>query len=177
MTPRNEDDDRPTKSWREIDKMRDSSQRRERRSQDGPSRQQRSSEYRSYKTQLNKLFDGGALPAALKDKLDDGFMDEARERKQAQGEILAAGSSADVLGALARYREAHGFPADEEVLAKLLDLDDEGVLMEAIQTIDRLHGEGGLTRSSSLKARLKTVQTMIDEPEIQEAAQALLRKL
>ncbi len=180
MAPRGDDDDRPKKSWKEIDQMRDGSSRRRRDKPDvGTSRRQQSNEYRSYKSQLNKMFDGGGLPDALKDQLDDGdaFVEEAKARKAARDAILAARTAVDVLAALAAHREAHGFPEDEEVLAKLLDLEDEETVMEAIQTIERLAGEGQLARASSLKARLKTVQMMIDEPEIQDAARALLRKL
>ena len=180
MAPRDDDGDRPKKSWKEIDQMRDGSSRgRGDKARPGESRRQNSSEYRSYKSQLNRLFDGGGLPDALKEKLgdDDEFLEQAKARKAARDAILKARTAKDVHVALAAFREAHGFPEHEEVLAKLLDLEDEDVILETIQTIDRLLGEGQLSKASSLKARLKTVHMMIDEPEIQDAAKALLRKL
>lgn len=174
------DDDKPKRSWREIDAMRDKSAHRSEKPAGGiaPDRLSRSQAYRSYKTQLNKLFAGGDLPEALKSKIaDKGVGDEAKRKRELTQALLGAGSAADVRAALAQYREAFGPPEDEEVLAKLLDLDDAAIALETLTTIDRLHGEARLKRAGSLKARIKTAQMTSDSGRVQEAAKALLAKL
>ncbi|MBI3180229.1 MAG: hypothetical protein HYZ27_11235 [Deltaproteobacteria bacterium] len=175
-----DDEDRPKKSWREIDAQRDKSthQREDRAGGAKPARIERSQAYRSYKTQLDKLFSGGALPEALKEKLTDGkIAAQAKERKAAAEAILAAASPKAVEAALAAYQSQHGFPEDEQVLARLLDLSNDAVLQQAIATIARLHGESRLKRAQSLKARLNTVAMTAEDPAVQNAARALVALL
>src|SRR5690242_4785984 len=83
-----DDDDKPkrTRSWREIDKMRDKSGS-SRRSDREAERFQTSTKYTQYKTNLDRLFSQGvassALPEHLREKLgveDDSA--EAEERKK-----------------------------------------------------------------------------------------------
>ncbi len=180
MAPERYDNDRPKKSWSEIDKARDKSAHRAEGAGGSHSeeRLQRSQAYRNYKTQLNKLFDGGALPEALKSKLDEaGVGADAKRKKAAEQAILAATKPSEVRAALEAHKGDHGFPDNEEVLGKLLDLEDAAVALEAITTIARLHAEGGLKRASSLRARLKTAQMTIDSAKVQQAARDLLAKL
>jgi hypothetical protein len=187
--PRDDNDDRPKKSWREIDQAREKGTGREPRGDRSGERLQGSQAYRSYKTQLNKLFDGGALPEALKggaggfppgmkERLGDAaVVPDVKKRKDAAASIVAATKPKDFKAAMQAYIDAHGFPEEEEVLAKVLDSTDEGWVLQAIETATRLHGEGALKRGASLKVRLKTVQLSIDDPDIVQAAKALLAKL
>ncbi len=123
-------DDRPKKSWREIDAAREKSAPR--REPGAPDKSDRSAAYRAYKSQLGKLFDSKAN--APKDTKNQ-----------------------------------------EEELAKLLEGSDETVVLQALQALLAL--QGPLKRAASLKARLKTVQMTLDDPEIQAAVKALLVKL
>ncbi|MEZ0314021.1 MAG: hypothetical protein ACAI38_19790 [Myxococcota bacterium] len=130
----NDDGDRPKKSWREIDRARESGRRDDSRERGGNVLgNERSAAYRAYKSQLDRLFDGGAKAGAPK--------------------------------------------VDEAAIAAQLDSGDEALVLEALGTIERLHGEGTLKRAAALKARLKTVQATIDDPTIQNKARALLEKL
>jgi hypothetical protein len=176
--PRDDSDDRPKKSWREIDQAREKGTTRDPRSDRGSERTQRSQAYRSYKTQLNKLFDGGALPEALKERLgESAVVPDTKKRKDAAAAIVAATKPKEVKAAVQAHIDAHGFPEDEEALAKILDTGNEAWVLQAIETAARLHGEGALKRGASLKARLKTVQLSMDDPDIVQAARALLGKL
>lgn len=145
----------------------------------GASRQQRSHEYRSYKNQLNKIFDGGGLPAALKEKLEGTEVGQKSKAKKEQLKaIKEAAAPRAILAAYRSYRESHDFPEDEEVLAKLLELEDEpSIVVEALEQIDALHAEGRLKRASSLKMRIKSAQMTIDDDDVWAAAGALLKKL
>lgn len=136
--------------------------------------------YRAYKTQLNKLFDGGgALPEALKQKLSDaGVGNEAKQRKQWAQAILAATMPRDVKSALSDYETNCGtFPEEEDVLGKLLDLSDEKIVLKALQTVQRLQQDQRLKRQAALKARIKTVQITLDAPAILALCQQLLQSL
>ena len=176
-----DDEDRPRKSWREIDAQRGRSSHHgsSDQSKRAEQRRQSSQAYRSYKSQLNKLFEGGAVPDALKSKLDgDGISQKKAMQKKALQDVLDAKSAKERAKALNRYREAYAFPQDEEVLAKLLELEDEPeIVVEALQTIGRLKDEGLLKRASSLKARIKTAQMTIDDDDVHAEAKALLQKL
>jgi len=181
MMPRDDDSDRPKKSWRERDAQRGKSAHHGR---DGQSSYQErknsnSQAYRSYKTQLNKLFDGGALPEVLKDKLGDTAVgSSSKNRKEALKALKEAKTPKARLKELQAFREEFEFPKDEEVLGLLLELDDEPqIVVEALNTISELHGEGGLKRASSLKGRIKTAQMTVDDDDVFAAAKALLKKL
>ena len=174
------DDDRPKKSWREIDQGKDkSSHRKGGESGSKPRRSDNSQAYRSYKTQLNKLFDGGvALPDALKEKLG-GF--EAPEtikgERVARQAILDCLTPRKIRKAYRAYREEYDFPWDKEVIEKLLDLDDEDVILESFEVLGQMHAEGLIKRASSLKMRIKTAQMTVDTSEVKTAGDSLLEKL
>jgi hypothetical protein len=180
---RNDDDDRerPKKSWREIDQMRDhSTHRKEPRPGEGPARRgEHSQAYRAYKSQLTKLFDGGgALPDALQKQLEEkGVAEDASRKKTMTDAIIQATTPVSVVAALAAYKAEYGFPEHEEALSKLLDLTDEAILLDTIRTVSTLKVAGRLRRSNALKARLKTVQMTVDAPEVQRALGDLIRQL
>ena len=173
------DDDRPKKSWREIDSAKDkSSHRKEEGGGHRPERALRSQAYRAYKTQLNKLFDGGSLPDALKNKLEEAGVGSSKKRKKAcVSAILEAKNLKAVQEALEDHRQEFGFPDDEEVLAKLLEQDSSKIVLDTLAMIETLLAESRLKRGSSLKARIKTAQMMLDSPKVNEAALALLAKM
>ena len=177
-----DDEDKEKPSWREIDR------RREEKKQGGgggggssggTGRHEKSRAYQSYKSQLNKLFDGtGVLPEALKGKLEDSEVaEQARAKREAAEAVLAADRPRKIRKLFKVYREEYGFPEDEDLLAKLLDSDDEDIVIECFETIGRLLDEGTLKRGPSLKARIKTAQITIDAPEIKELGDALIPRL
>jgi len=175
-----DDEDRPKRSWREIDQMRDgSAHRKEVRPQSGGGRRVETSQaYRAYKTQLNRLFDGGGVPAALKEKLAEANVGaDAKARKEAGKTIVSASGAAEAGAALEKYKEQFGFPSDEEVLARLLDLSDETVVHDALSALTSLRQEGVLKKATLIKAKIKTVLLTVDEPEIQKLGKELLASL
>ena len=175
------DDDRPKKSWSEIDKARATSpQRKERRSEGGGQRlHENSREYRSYKSQLNKLFDGaGVVPDALKTKLEGVEVSAGgKEARNARQEILDALTPRKILKAYNKFREVSEFPRDKAVLEKLLDLDEDDIVLEALEVLAELADEGAIKRSSSLKMRIASAQMTIDTNEVKRAGDLLLEKL
>ncbi|MEE8408729.1 MAG: hypothetical protein V3T05_03910 [Myxococcota bacterium] len=175
-------EEREKKSWREKDRQKDRSAHRREEPPDRAGRggaRRESQAYQSYKSQLNKLFDGGGASGALKEKMDAaGIGKEKKARKAASKAIVDAAKPAERVKALQAYRDEHGFPRQEDVLATLLDLDDEAeIVLEALETIETLLEEGGLKRAGSFKARVKTVKMTVDDDDVVDAADRLLKKL
>jgi hypothetical protein len=175
--------DRDKKSFSELDKQRRDRQRSGQpdRSEEGRSQKQLESSkaYNTYKRQLERAFDGGGLPQAMKEKLGETDVGKtAKARKAALVAITEASAPAQIIEALNAFRAEHGFPEDETVLAKLLELQDHPVIVaEALRTIATLHAAGTLKRGASLKARVKTVKMVIDDDEVVALATDLLTKL
>ena len=173
-------DERPKKSWREIDQGKDQSAHRQTdRSAKKPRRSEGSQAYRSYKTQLNKLFDGGgAVPDALKEKLGDlEAPEEIKAEKESRQAILESATPRKIRKAYRAYRENHDFPRDKAVIEKLLDLDDEDVILECFEVLGAMHAAGEIKRASSLKMRIETAQITVDSPQVKDAGDRLLKQL
>ena len=173
------DDDRPKKSWREIDAGRNKSAQHGGGGGSKPDRMANSQAYRSYKTQLNKLFDGGAeLPDALKEKLQDsGMVEAAKAKKAATEKVMEAMSPRKLRKAFKAYRAEYGFPEEPGMLNKLLESDDEDLLVEVMETVDRLIAADELKVGPALKARIKSAMILVDAPEVQTLGSELLKKL
>lgn len=128
-------DDRPKKSWRELDAAREKGGSRTRRDPDARSREktESSAAYKSYKSNLDKLFTPGgtSLPESLKEKL--GPPSEDAQKKQKLTAELA--DKAD-LAALAAYLDAGlVLPEDGRLLVRLLDVNDPTRLVPVLETL------------------------------------------
>ena len=171
-------DDRPKKTFSELDKMRKEGRQGGERDR-GPGKLERTQAYKSYKTQLNKLFDGtGELPEALKSKLEDaGVAEAAKAKQEAAQKVLTALSPRKLRKAFKAYRAEYGFPEDEGLLNKLLESDDEDVLLEVMEAMDRLLSDGLFKAGPALKARIQSAQILVDDPSVKAAGDKLLAKI
>lgn len=128
-------DDRPKKSWRELDSARDKGGSKPRRDPDARSREkvESSAAYGKYKSNLDKLFTPGgmALPPALKEKL--GPASEDAQKKTA---LTAALTDKADLASLSAFLDA-GFtlPADGRLLVRLLDVADQARLVPVLEAL------------------------------------------
>jgi hypothetical protein len=173
-------DDRPKKTWREIDAARSGSSHHGSRSdvKRGGRPVEQSREYRAYKTKLDKLFSGSsdAIPEGIKDKLlESDFGAKARDAKAIEKSMLAAVGEKAILASLAEYEKTHGFPTGEVMLMKLLEITDEEVLGKVLSAIWAKFEEKSMHTSVALRTRLSTVKMLVDDPYIHDAADALLR--
>jgi hypothetical protein len=144
------DDDRPKKSWREIDAQRDrKSQTSPRRDPDDRAREraQNSAAYGKYKAQLDKLFTpGGAnLPESLKSKLGPAS-DEGKKKQELTQTLRDKGDAAS----LEAFLEAGlALPEDARLLLRLLDVQKEALLEPVLRALLALV-EGGQKPSRML---------------------------
>jgi hypothetical protein len=172
-----DDDDKPkrTKSWREIDKMRDksgSSRRSDRESE----RFQTSTKYTQYKTNLDRLFSQGvassALPDHLREKLsapDDAAKDEERKK------LYAIEDPKAFYAAATAYLKSHPLPEDARILDRLLGHPDDDLVEKALTRLEEMHRAGTLKVPPSLSQRLASVEIESGLPALRRRA-ADLRK-
>jgi hypothetical protein len=145
------DDERPKKSWREIDAQRDrKSQTSPRRDPDDRSKEraQKSAAYGKYKAQLDKMFTpgGGAnLPESLKSKLGPST-DEGKKKQELTQALRDKGDAAALEAFLAADL---ALPEDPRLLIRLLDLQKETLLEPVLRALLELI-EGGQKPSRML---------------------------
>jgi hypothetical protein len=173
--PDDEDKPKRTRSWREIDKMRDrsgSSRRSDRESE----RFQSSTKYTQYKTNLDRLFSQGvassALPENLREKL--GGEDEAK-RDEERRKLYAVEDPKAFYAAATEYLKSHELPDDPRILDRLLGHPDDDVVERALTRLEERHKAGALKVPPSLSQRLASVEIESGVPALRKRA-AELRK-
>lgn len=168
------DDEKPkrSKSWREIDKMRDrgGSSRRDSHERE---RFESSTGYTKYKTNLDRLFSGGGaqLPEHLRDKAEPGVAERDEERKK----LYAIEDGKAFYAAASEFLKAHDLPDDPRLLDRLLTHPDDDVQEKALSRLEELHKAGTLKVPPALAQRLATVEIDSGDPKIRRRA-AELRK-
>jgi len=171
------DDEKPkrTKSWREIDKMRDHSGGSSRRDSHERERFEQSTGYTKYKTNLDRLFSGGgaALPEHLRQNTDptDAVAEKDEERKK----LYAIEDSKVFYAAATEFLKTHELPDDPRILDRLLMHPDEKILEKALARLEELHKAGTLKVPPALVQRLSSVEIDSGDPKIRRRA-ADLRK-
>jgi hypothetical protein len=164
-------DDKPKRSWREIDKMRDggSSRRRDTKERENF---ERSTGYTKYKNNLDRLFSGGApLPEHLREKMGDKDQAADDERKK-----LSAIEDGKTFNAAARdFLKAYPLPDDPRLLDRLLGHPDEEIVEQALTRLEALQKAGTLKAPPALSQRLASVEIETGDPAIRKRA-AELRK-
>jgi hypothetical protein len=176
--PRDNDgyDDKPKRSWSEIDKMRDGKRSGGGSSSSG-SRQklEKSATYGRYKSAADAFFSGEALPDVLAEKLDP--TGEGRARKDALQKVKDAEDFKTFATLSKAYVEKHGLFEDPYLLDRLLGHPNEGLVLKALEKLSAMLAEGVLKAPKSLPERLKSLELGSDSPEVQDTAKALAKAL
>ena len=169
------DDDRPRqkKSWREIDKMRDRSGGGARRDQRERESFERSTGYTKYKTNLERLFSGGApLPDHLRGKMEgDGGADEERKK------LFAIEDTKAFYAAASEYLKKNEVPDDARLLDRLLGHPDEEIVEKSLARLEDLHKAGTLKAPPALRDRLASVEIETGDPKLRRRAAELRKAL
>lgn len=176
-------DDKPKRSWRDIDKKKDSSKHRQ--SDNRPMSRQKKvraeSASKVYKSKLDAFFEGeGRAPAHVKDKIDTlkPTSKEGKARAAALKAIKDANTSSAADKAVSAYVKKWELPPDFEVLSQVLTCSDEDYVLEALEFIERLVAEGRAPRRVQLlEQRLRRVKTLADDSDLQDKADELVKKL
>jgi hypothetical protein len=175
--------DRPKRSWREIDKMRDGSQHRQPDRKSMPAHKQARADSASkvYKAKLDAFFDGEGGPIEhVKSQLEalDGPSEGGARRAAALKAIKDAGTSSAADAAVAAFLEEWKLPPDYDVLTQVLTCEDEEHVELALDMIGEMLGAKRVPRRTQvLEQRLRRVKTLCDDPDLGDKAAALLREL
>ena len=182
MPRRGDDDEKPRKSWREIDRMRGRSRHvsSSDRSDRAQERLERSQAYRAYKANLDKFFEGGvgAAPEGLKALLDPTGEKSARAKAIEEIQKASAEDRRRWSELVKAFVEEHELPPDPYLLTEFLGHPRERVVDKALAKIEALHEEGKLTKiPPSLDQQLRSLELTADDEELRTRACALREKL
>lgn len=156
--------DRPRRSWREIDQMRNRSRHvseGERRPRGEAAQARSAAATQRYVKGLDALFSKNPRGA------------EAERLAEA---VRAAHGTPALADACRAHREALGLPREPALLSLFLDARDPALVAEVIAALDSMQAEGGLQASSGLRTQLRLLAQDPDDT-VAEAAEALLERL
>jgi hypothetical protein len=164
-------DDRPRKTWREIDASRGRSSDRRDPDARAKERAEKSAAYSAYKGQLDKLFKpgGAALPEPLRAQL--GPPTEAGEARRKVTQALLASPGAATLAA---YLDAGlPLPEDPRLLTALLDVRDEALLRTVLAALLALVEAGRKPNRMLVLGRVTAILAAAEGAETRRLAEAL----
>jgi hypothetical protein len=176
-------DDKPKKSWRELDRNKDrSSHRAPDRPQMNPFRQARAdSASKAYKSKLDAFFDGDAsAPAVVKDKLSQiqDTSQEGKARSAALKAIKDAAVSSALDAAFDAYLKKWELPFDYDILSQALNCGDESHVSAALDMLEKMFEDKRVPKHVQLlEQRLRRVKTLAEDPDMQDKAAALMKTL
>lgn len=175
--PRDNDgyDDKPKRSWAEIDKMRDGKRSRSGSSPAERAKVEKSGSYSRYKSAADAFFSGAALPETLAEKLDP--TGEGKARKDALKKVKDAEDFRTFATLAKEYVEKYGIFDDPYLLDQLLGHPKDALVLQAIERIQQLMSEGAFKPPRALPERLKSLELTSSSPEVQDAAKALAKAL
>ena len=168
-------EDRPKKSWREIDRKKDrSTHRPEERPQAGGPRRQRSQ--KSYRAALDRLFESGKIGELIDEPPKDDASPEDEGRLKLLRKIKAA-EGRGVVDAVDAYVAHYELPLDADVLAKVLEHRNPTRQLEALEKLIELTDQETPRRSRAIVGQLKLIRDTGDDPELIDLAKRLLDRL
>ena len=172
-------DDRERKSWRDIDRGRDTSAHRRDEHRSGRGRPARvDSATAAYKRKLNAYFDRGVVPDSVKGMITPGAP-EGSERQKHLRAIRDAGSQRALEKAVDALFEAFGLPEDDlEILLRVLEHSKDPILKAAMDKLEAFVESGRpVPRKTRFVSRLKNIEVSSFDPFVQGQAGRLARAI
>ena len=175
------DEDRPRKSWREIDKARDgSSHRKDRPDASMLTRRSSGRSQKSYRAALDRLFDSGKIADLVeqKDPSEAKPMDtEAESRLKMLRKIQDATDRDEVTRTADAYLKQFDLPQDMDILPRLLEHRDPEVQLQTMTRMDELLDTLRPKRTRAIVGQLKMIRDFADEQEMMALANKLIDRL
>jgi len=173
------DDERPRKSWREIDKQKDRSQHRKEEKpvvekKRGPGSQ------KSYRSQLDRLFETGKIADLVAQRAPGAAGGEpgGENRIKMLGAIKRAMDRESITRELDAYLAKFGELPDElEILEKALDHRKLSLQVDAMRRIDALLDREQPKRKRTMVGQLKLIRDVSGDDEAEGLAKKLLGRL
>jgi len=175
------DEERPKRSWREIDRKKDRSAHRQDDRRDYEGRGPGPQRKKSYRAALDRLFDTGKIADLVQQKGGGsaGADDEIGENKiKALAKITNAANRDEVTAAVDAYLKKWDELVDDlEVLGRVLEHKNPTWQLEAMERIDRLLETEQPRRSRAMVGQLKMIREIGDDDEMVELARRLIERL
>ena len=174
------DDTKRKRSWREIDSMRDkSAHRRVERPGTEPSRRRGN---KSYKSELDQLFDKGVASSRIQSVMKEmgqttGAEEQNPEKTKLVRQIRQADTFDQFVGAVNELRKEHSLPNDANILTRVLEHPDIDVVCDALERLADMVGRLKLTDIKAISARLDTLESISDDPQVENLIGTLRKKM
>jgi len=164
------------KSWKEIDRGRDGQ-----RSTTPPTvrRVHTPATPRGYKSDLDKMFNTGEVPERFQPVMAElkSASGQSADRQKLIRQARLAEASADFEVIIRQLIADYSLPEDEELLIRMLDLDDEAMHHAALDILLEMEGSRPLKKRALLRLRLDTVLQLAKQSHTLEVAQMLRDRL
>ena len=172
-------EDRPRKSWREIDQNKDkSAHRRDERPEwgSGPRRQR---SQKSYRSKLDQLFDSGKIGKLLdaNESDDPSNKPEDASRLKLLHNIKNAEGRDPLNKAVEAYLAKYALPEDFDVLCRMLECRNPSRQFDVMEHLEGLLESEQPKRSRALLGQLKMIRDTSDERDAIDLAKRLIDKL
>ncbi len=156
-------DERPKKTWKEIDAAREKKSARRDPDERQRDRVAQTAAYSKYKSNLEKLFQpgGAALPESLREKLGPPSAESSESRTLL--EALRNSPSADTLRPV--LEKGLSLPEDPRLLTGLVDVRDESLLRPVLDALLQLQTSGKKPNRMLLLQRLEAARVRAIDDE------------
>ena len=181
MAKRDLDDDRPKRSWREIDRLRTKGGSRQRVQEErAQERIERSPMYEQYKAKVAKMLGGEELPDMVREKLDPTGALKARDDLLKKIKKVATEDRKQWAELVGEYLGKFEMPEDAYLLVDWLDHPKDRVVEKSLDALEGLAAAGALAGPKcpkSIDQRLRSLEMMGTDPDVQAKAKALRERL
>lgn len=167
-------EDRPRKSWRDIDKAKDGSNHRQgERPKGGRKGEERSQ--KSYRATLDRMFESGKVAEMVQEADEKSGDADTTNRFALMREITQAEDPATIGKAVDAYLKEFELPEDADVLAKVLEHKNPDLQLDAMELLVQLAERGEEPkRVRTAIGRLKYIRDTADFPKMERIAQSLI---
>jgi hypothetical protein len=173
---KDDEGERPRRSWREIDKARGRSRHTSTSSDRERERFEKTTAYTRYKQNLERVFAGGELSDALRERLDP--TGKGKEKDVVLKKIREAEDSRSFAAAVDELIARFELPDDPYLLDRILEHPRSEVVLMALANLNALADQGKLEKPpKSLPVRLASLELNAEDDEVQAGARALKARL
>jgi len=183
------DDERPRRSWRDVDRQKDRSAHRKEERRDGDRGPRGPRREKSYRAALDRLFESGKIAELVQQKDPTAAAEQGGENRiKALAAIRNATGRDELTAALDAFVAKFGaaeegggrlaaLPDDMEVLGQALQHRDPNVQLEAMERIDALLERERPKRTRAMLGLLRMIRDVDEDPDLTRLAKRLIERL
>lgn len=175
------DEERPRKSWREIDRGRDRSSHRREEHVPQEGRKRGPGSQKSYRAALDRIFSSGKMGELVAERAPGAVpgLDQGEELRLKQLQRIRNATGRDeITRELDQYLESHPWPDEIEILEKALEHRSPSRQLEAMTRLEGLLEAGAEPRRKrGMVGQLKMIRDLGEDAELTTLAIRLLTRL